>query len=730
MAEYNAAQTSPSLSEVSIITVADTYLASPNGDMVAGISPLGPIKKQKKQRPVLLFGKFKKFGKSPQEVVKVVWTELGVEKKQRLKRAKLASRVESAFRYRSSLLPRKTKLKIKGDMKALMLQAEYLLASEDIKETPEAEKRGEKDGPQIAPQSENSRREITEAERREEQEQEVSIRELASKVPERERKEAEQPQSGMQRPFMPSSRKRQGQEFQPTKIEPKHEAKQEPKEQKLPPPEGVEVEILKDGCRPRLDEIQELAIIQTRSITRKGGTVIKQEPCSDSNEHYPIRRTYDGCDDKLDKDQELVYPQYRRYWVDGQGELHEVDRTCVPDQENPLELIEDEKACELISDLGMMTAQRMAELYYKDRKKRRIVVEECRPLTGSPVLRLEKVVCGYRHDFDRELSFPQSRIIALQQGQEIRITPCADDGDGIPHQISTVGCDPIVERDSGRRFVQIRTIIETPQGPVLITGCRPSQELQETFEGCEAKFDHDIEAGQSRGYTRFFHDIRDIKTFVTDCMPSNRTFHHQHRLVGYEHDDIHKISKPKTEIFIEVPYAGVVLVDSAKIRVGDRALPYVPKEIREELDPRKTRFEGCFKITSKKRIQIYTRPDQTLFEEIIGEGAPERSHNLCVTTEETQQSKSCSWAHSYHGGRPSGDRIYPGGSSAGWLSCSEAAGKITNWLRGNGSTFRLYYYLQAIKRTKTAFPSGEIHYSPWQVFGPAQMTQEQSCPYG
>ena len=216
---------------------------------------------------------------------------------------------------------------------------------------------------------------------------------------------------------------------------------------------------------------------------------------------------------------------------------------------------------------------------------------------------------------------------------------------------------------------------------------------------------------------------------MTDCMPSNKIFHHQHRLVGYEHDDTHKLSKPKAELYIDVPYAGIVLVDSAKVRAGEHGIPYVPKEIREDLDPRKTRFEGCFKITSKKRIQIYTRPDQTLFEEIIGEGVPERSHNLCVTSVEAQQSKSSSWLHSFHGGKPSGDRSRPGGSAAGWLSCSEASGRI-NWNRGDGSTFRLYHHSQPLQRSKTVFPSGEIQYTPWQAMGPSQQVLEQSCPYG
>lgn len=712
----------PPQKEAFVITRVDTYLAAPNGTIVADMTSLVEVSSQEKKEdflrksPILLFGKFKKFGEVPQEVVQVVWGEMGIETKKELKKEAIHGKIESLFRYKSVLLPRKTKLKIKGDIASLKAQGETLL---EARRTHMSEDRKEEmreklfKGP-LLKENEEEHRSKKEALIQENADSVFHVRDLDAKEnskDESDKKELENPQGSNQKSFQINSRKRQGQPFIPLKIEAK-EPKKEVLSEKLPPPDLIDVEILKEGCSPRIDETQEMVVIQTRSLTRKNGKVIKEEPCSDSNEHYPIRRRYEGAPDKVSKEQGLAWPQYMRYWIDGTGSLQEIDRNCLCDTDNPFELREDEKACEVLPDFTSMRAIRQAQLYYKDRKKRRVVVEDCRPLTGAVPLMLEKVACDWRHDFERECSWAQSRIIAVQEGQEIRMTPCSDEGEPMAHQISTVGCDPIIEAGSGRRFAQVRTIIETPQGPLLITPCRPSQELQETPEGCETKFDHNLESGQSRGYTRFFHDIRGIKTYVTDCQPASQVFEHQRRLTGYEHHDDLKSSRPKTEIYIKVPYRGEVLVDSEKVREGEPSISYTIGEIKEELCPNEAKFEGCFQITPKKRIQVYKRPDETLFEEVIGEASPLKSHNLCKTSEELYERKSCSW-YIKSGGRATEDIHWPHGEFKGeWLSCAEARSRV-HWGQG-GYPFFLYHTSFYETRIKTEFPSGEVSFTPWE----------------
>ena len=151
---------SSSTENVSAVTVVDTYLNIPNGDIVASITSIPASRKHKKPKHVLLFGKFKKCRTSPQEVVQVVWTELGIETKKTLKKEKILERVESAFRYRSSLLPRKTKLKLKGDMKALMRQAEHLLGNEGFTESKESQERAETQSPKAFKEEETRGQQI------------------------------------------------------------------------------------------------------------------------------------------------------------------------------------------------------------------------------------------------------------------------------------------------------------------------------------------------------------------------------------------------------------------------------------------------------------------------------------------------------------------------------------------------------------------------------------------
>ncbi|HQS84739.1 MAG: hypothetical protein B7Y25_07375 [Alphaproteobacteria bacterium 16-39-46] len=754
-----------------VITLGDTYLSAPNGSIVGDISslllssikenssnlpnlseassrnirepsleklPKNPQEQQRIQKgPVLLFGKFKKFGNTPQEVVQVVWTKMGIETKHAVKCEPISGKVESIFRYKRSHLPKKTVLKLKGDIKALKVQGKRLLElQEQNLEAPEGAKKEKHLRGQISqekdfelqgarvPDTRDAIRLTREARvQAQTKDRKHDLAEESDKDQKSSSPNTEVIESNSQSEFRLSGRKRQGQEFQPLKLDPKAPKKPAPTE-KLPQPDSIDVEILKEGCSPRIDEIQELVMIQTRSLTRKNGKVIKEEPCSDSNEHYLIRKRYEGCADKVSKEQNLAWPQYMRYWIDGTGSIQEIDRSCITDTDTSFELKEDEKACKILSDFTAMVATVQAELYYKDRKKRRVVVEECRPLRGAAPLRLEKVACAPRHDFERKCSWAQSRIIAEREGQKIRMTPCSDEGEPMAHQISTVGCDPIID-GSGHRFAQVRMSIETPQGPIFITPCRPGQELQETTEGCDTKFDHNLVSGQSQGYTRFFHEIRGIKTYVTDCLPSSHFFDHQRRLRGYEHHDDLKSSRPKTKIYITVPYAEDVVVDSEKVRDDEPSIPYTVGEVKEELCLNEVKFEGCFKITLRTRIQVYKRPDGTIFEEVIGEGVPLKSHNLCKTSEELYERKSSSWLVK-SGDRATEDVHWPGGSFKGeWLSCGEARNKAP-W-GGSGCSFFLYHSSFYETRSKTEFPSGEVSFTPWEKSPIPGISTRQLC---
>lgn len=724
-ARHNHGKGAVKTQEASVFTITDTYLASPRGEIIADLGVLLSMERDKKSS-LLLFGTFKKFGSFPQEVVQVIWREVGLETKKNLKKERFFEKIQSSFRYGDSVLPKRTKLKIKGDLTGLLSKAEMLLRDDIIHSGILPEKKQSARFQEDSSKSPKGKSNLSDKESSFSSKIHELTKEDQKREPYREKKAGSRP------PFFLSSRVREGltvQSLVPGKKEKKEQRSSEKKEQMISIPDSVEIEILKEGCTPRIDDIQGMVIIQTRANTLKNGEIIKRGVCSDSSERYPIKRQYDGCADKVSKEQGFAWAQYKRYWTDGAGDVYEIDRACRVDEDLFFEILEQEKACTLSVNLKDLTALRMAELYYKDRKAHHITLEECRPLKGEPPLKLEKVFCGYVHDFERGLSFPQTRIIALVKGKELRITPCSDDGEGIAHQISSMGCNPLIDPESGKRFAQVRTLIETPQGPLLITGCRPSQELQETSAGCETKFDHDLDLGKSRGYTRFFHTIQDNKTYVTDCLPSQVTFPHQIRIKGYEHFDDLKSSKPKTEIYIDVSYAGSILVDEARLRSDTSFIPYHPKEIRQKRDEPKARFEGCFKITPLKRTQVYERPDHSLYEEFVGEGIPERSHNLCKLSEETQEYKSSSWVWSFHG-KPFTDVWHPGGSVAGvWVSCPEASSRIS-LRRGDGWSFFLYHYSQLQKRTKTEFPSGQVQFTPWQVLGAPQKVKEQTCHYG
>ncbi|MBS0184780.1 MAG: hypothetical protein JSS34_00255 [Proteobacteria bacterium] len=491
-------------------------------------------------------------------------------------------------------------------------------------------------------------------------------------------------------------------------------------------PENLEIDILKEGCSVRIDKKQESAIIQTRSIIRKNGKIYKEEPCSDSNERYPLKKHYEECPDYILKEEGRVHPQYKHYWVDDKGEVHRVDEICKPDEDITFEILEEEDACDLDVDLKKMTAHQMATLIYKDYRKRRIVIEECRPHSKKEELRLEKIFCGYHHNFEEKKSIPQTRIVTFIKGHERRITPCRDDGEALPHQGSTLGCPPIVDPQSGKRFVQVRVMIESREGPLFLTRCRPSQELEETTEGCSQKFDHNFETGQSKGYSRFFYKSGDQRIFVTDCEPSEHVFLHHTRLIGYVHNDETKSSQPQIEIYIDVPYAGSVVIKNSKEQEASLpSIAYTPEDIQVLADEENAFYEGCFKIVPQHEVQIYRRPDGTFFKEIIGKALPEKSKNLCKVYEEMHEHKSSSW-YMKSGNRPTEDIHWPSGSFDGeWLGCGEARQKAP-W-GSSGLPFFLYHSSFLEKRLRTELPSGDVSFSSWEKMSPVQNIRTQIC---
>lgn len=496
----------------------------------------------------------------------------------------------------------------------------------------------------------------------------------------------------------------------------------------FPSKEEIEIKVLKSGCSPRVDEDQEIVVIQTRSVFFKNGEIYKEEPCSDSNERYLLKKRYEGCPDLILKSEGRAHPQYKRYWKDDKKNIHEVDRICIPDREIHFEVKEDEEACNMHLDLEHNCVFRMGELYYNDRCNRRIVLESCRPLLQKKPLPFQKFFCGYRHNFDEGTSIPQMRIVTFLKGSEKRLTPCHDDGEALSHHISHFECSPLLDERSGKRFSQARIMIETPEGPLFITPCQPFQELQETWEGCASQFDHNFQIGESRGYTRFFYKKDDKRIYVTECEPSKQVFLHQFEEKGYLHDDRTKTSRPKTAIYILVPYAGKVLIEPEEVREDAPLIPYKLENAYEKKDEKNVFYEGCFKITPYLRAQVYRRPDGTLFEQLVGKGSPQKSHNLCKITEEFLEHKSSSWVLNING-KPNPDASHPSGSVDGeWLACDAAARKV-KWEKGHGLRFFLYHHSFKEKRLKTEFPSGEVSLSDLEIISPSQCVRTQVCCY-
>ncbi len=201
---------------------------------------------------------------------------------------------------------------------------------------------------------------------------------------------------------------------------------------------------------------------------------------------------------------------------------------------------------------------------------------------------------------------------------------------------------------------------------------------------------------------------------------------HHTRVVGYQHDDAQKVSYPLTEVYIYSPNKEEYRISAPKKREDIPPLNYISRKTEDILDTKNSYYEGCYKITPRRKIHIYERPDQTLYQEILGNSSSVKSGNLCRTYEETQVHKSSSWILT-HNGKEHSDPYFPPGSFDGeWLTCATVQ-RFIPWHSRSGVEFFLRHHSSRKKRTKTEYPSGKIIFGEWATLEGATTVATTTC---
>ncbi len=409
--------------------------------------------------------------------------------------------------------------------------------------------------------------------------------------------------------------------------------------------------ITSEGCSVRIDEAQGVAIVQSKAITVKGGVDSGESECTDSEVRYELKRSISRCADRVDLAALKAKPQYITYYTDAGGSTTDVGE-CKVDTDKEFVIVEDKTGCSLETNFSTMRATERAELIYEDALNRRVVVRGCEPTANGDVAMVEKTNdCSLRHDFNAGVSLQMAKVTFNLNSQEYTARECTDTGTSYAHEtVSAVNgapvCDWLVSTENGFAYPQARKRIEVDGNPQWVTECTPDagskSPLVKTVVGCESDFVHNLSTNQSFGKERTYYETSGgARSYITGCLQSEVSYPHQVEggdIHGYEHHDDQLYSFAKTKIYITGTQVGKVEVSPAQVREGAAQVPFVYNKAKIANTGDVT-YEGCNSMAARQNVEVYARPDGSVFSKVTGPAAPGDPVYACIASIATTWNK-------------------------------------------------------------------------------------------
>lgn len=408
----------------------------------------------------------------------------------------------------------------------------------------------------------------------------------------------------------------------------------------------ITVSTSTDGCSVRVDLAQEKAFVQSKEQTFSDGVLSAETQCSDSEVSYPLKKSYLACPDIVSLKDMTAWPQFTWYYADGSGETHTVSE-CTKDEELPYTIAEDEGQCTILTDFAAGQAVPQSALVYTNRNGAIVQARGCDTSTLSAAVPMTEstAACPLRHDHAAGLSHELSMWTYQRNGVTYQAAPCADTGRTFTQEkvytdsANEYVCTPIVNQTGGTVTLQSRKRITIDGISQYITECTPdtaTQAILSTTDGCmdPSKWTHDIEANVSYGQERFyFLKGGSTPVYVTNCQTSAVNYAHSQTVTGYQPHDDQLFAYPLTTVKISVngsPYT----IKSSEVLPGATQFQYTLSGTVDKQNGAAT-YEGCNAFYTTTRYEQWARPDRTVYEKAIGDGAPVGPSDVCSTTQES-----------------------------------------------------------------------------------------------
>lgn len=388
---------------------------------------------------------------------------------------------------------------------------------------------------------------------------------------------------------------------------------------------SIEVEVTKEGCTPRVDLERGKVIIQTRSIAKTDGKITHETQCTDSFMIFDIKKDYGCCDDDIDELNGVAYTRFKRYWLDETRNKIYLDEQGLKDETQPHPFIEEKGLCPHNIDLHSRLAYPQAQTFYYDRSNARKLIKDCHPVNGQALpITLTEQGCSLKHKFEKNKSIVQKRDIFIENGVIHEVTPCHETNEKIAHHFIKAGCKPVINGSTVIPMAK-RQISYKDKTKFISHQCEPQDltNLLSSQEGCEGLYEHDYESGRSYPLVRYYYQWGGKNRFIDKlCRRSNEPLPHFLSIVGYEHLDEKLQSKPRYQVSIKNEQKVVILKEFTE-QEENKKLPYVlSSEIDKPSLTKAAYMDGNSLISPQDKVQIWTRPDETIYEKVVGLSKP------------------------------------------------------------------------------------------------------------
>lgn len=429
----------------------------------------------------------------------------------------------------------------------------------------------------------------------------------------------------------------------------------------------IEVEVTKEGCTPRIDLQRSKVIIQTRSIARTNGSITHETQCTDSHLIFDIKKDYGCCSDIVDQQASVAYTTFKRYWIDESDNKIYVDDHCLKDESQPHPFIEEKGLCPHDIDLQSRLAYPQGETVYYDRNNARKLVNACHRTSAQPLfIILTEQGCSLKHKYEENRSIIQKRNIFIENGITHEVTPCHETNEAIAHKFVKAGCKPSVNGSTVIPMAK-RQISYKDKTKIISGQCEPQDltNLILTKEGCEGQYEHDFESARSYPLIKGYYQWEEKKRFIDkSCRRSNEPIPHLVSIIGYENLDQELKCKPRYQISIQDQTKKYIIREMTENN-ENKWIPYTLKEsIEKPSQKRGPSSQGSNVIFENDKVEIWIRPDGTVFEKFIGVGssssisiAPNDGSGKTIVSVTEQCNGIFNWAQLYGKHNKWGDRV-------------------------------------------------------------------------